>query len=99
MLVKIPKAFYDDHSDRALEAPPVVKTTKRHYVIETGHPDFPELCNDTYYYCLVWNRGHGQYENTDRNPALWLRKALMKQGAWPTTEKSERKLLAGKRWL
>jgi hypothetical protein len=82
MLVKIPKAFFDDHEDRSLPTPTVIKGTKRHYIIETDHPDFAELCEDTEFYCTPKH-----FENQYRNPALWLRKALIKQGAWPTTTK------------
>lgn len=43
---KIPKAFYNDHASRDLPAPPIIRETARHYVIDADHADAPELLDD-----------------------------------------------------
>jgi len=49
--IRIPKVFYDDHYERGLPAPPVVRETKRHYFIETvGTPALRELMSDAELY-------------------------------------------------
>jgi len=81
MIIQIPKGFYIDHFDRDLPAPPVIKETTRHYFIDTtddNEEDFKELCSDTEFYCTP-----DHFENCYRNPALALRKSIIKQGAWP----------------
>lgn len=51
--VKIPKTFYDDHRDRDLPAPPVLRKLARHYVVDAAHPDARELLNDATHYSDV----------------------------------------------
>lgn len=53
-IVTIPKGFYDDHVERGLPAPPIVRRRSRHYEIDTGHPDFPELMEDASFYADPW---------------------------------------------
>lgn len=62
--VRIPRGFYDDHLDRDLDAPPVLKTTSRGYVIDADHPDMAELRNDAEHYA-----GNGN------DAPLWLKSA------------------------
>lgn len=60
MLIRIPKVFYDDHtSGRDLPAPPIVRETKRHYFIESEHPDIGELEDDANHYSDVTTWGDG----------------------------------------
>lgn len=50
-LVRIPKAFYDDHaSGRDMPAPPIVRETKQHYWIDSTHEHFAELMSDARHY-------------------------------------------------
>lgn len=49
-LIRIPKRFYDDHTDRDLEAPPIVKETKAHYFIDANSEHLDELLSDASYY-------------------------------------------------
>jgi len=49
-MIKITHRFYDDHFDRDLEAPPVIRKTKAHYYIDPNHPDMAELLSDARYY-------------------------------------------------
>ena len=52
--VRVPKVFYDDHTEgRDLPAPPVMHETERHYWLERGHPDMAELVNDAEFYADV----------------------------------------------
>ena len=52
--IRIPKVFYDDHYERCLPAPPVVRETKRHYFIEAvDTPALRELVSDADYYSMT----------------------------------------------
>ena len=48
--IKIPRRFYDDHVERDLEAPPVVKATKTHYWIDAKSEHLDELLSDASHY-------------------------------------------------
>ena len=50
-LIKIPKVFFDDHYDRELPAPEVVKETKSNYWICKTDENLQELLNDAEFYC------------------------------------------------
>jgi hypothetical protein len=53
-LVRIPKVFYDDHTDgRELPAPPVLSETKRHYIIDADTEEAAELLDDARHYSGV----------------------------------------------
>ena len=56
-LIKIPRAFYDDHRDRDLESPKIVKETNRNYWINADDPDISELKDDAQYYYDLWCEG------------------------------------------
>ena len=56
-LIKIPQRFYDDHKERDLESPEIVKETKTHYWIKADDPDIAELKSDAHYYYTMWNMG------------------------------------------
>lgn len=53
-LVRIPKMFLDDHGDRELPTPEVVRQTKAHYWIERDDPAVGELISDAKYYADKW---------------------------------------------
>lgn len=49
--IRIPKCFYDDHCDRDLEAPKVIRETSRHYFIDGRDTDeLRELLSDAKHY-------------------------------------------------
>ena len=56
-LIKIPRTFYDDHRDRDLESPKILKETKTHYWIKADDPDIAELKSDAHYYYTLWREG------------------------------------------
>lgn len=56
-LIKIPQRFYDDHKERDLESPAIIKETKTHYWIKADDPDIPELISDADYYYTMWEMG------------------------------------------
>ena len=41
--IKITKLFYDDHVDRDLPAPAIVRETKRHYFIDANSEHLDDL--------------------------------------------------------
>tara|TARA_Y100000114_G_scaffold78825_1_gene72595 strand:+ start:640 stop:927 length:288 start_codon:yes stop_codon:yes gene_type:complete len=45
-LARIPKRFYDDHVDRELPAPEIIKQTKQHYWIDLNSEHLGELLSD-----------------------------------------------------
>ena len=49
-LIKIPQRFYDDHVERDLPAPDVVRETSRHYWIDAESEHLQELLNDAEFY-------------------------------------------------
>ena len=49
-LIKIPKRFYDDHYERDLESPLIVKETKTHYWISADDEHLNELYTDAEFY-------------------------------------------------
>ena len=57
-LIKIGKRFYDDHYERALPAPPVIKETKSHYWIDASDNFVIDLLEDADFYSIVsdWPR-------------------------------------------
>jgi len=50
LLVRIPKRFFDDHRDRDLPIPAVVKFTQKHYWINSADPAIEELLDDARFY-------------------------------------------------
>ncbi len=59
-LIRIPKVFYDDHTNgRDLPAPPVLRTLARQYVIDADHPDIFELEDDAVHYSDATTWGNG----------------------------------------
>lgn len=48
--VKIPRRFYDDHTERELPAPGILKSTRTHYWIDALSPDLAELLEDAEFY-------------------------------------------------
>lgn len=58
-LIAIPQAFYDDHRERNLPSPAIVRTTARHYWIDTTDPQIAELLDDAAYYADPWGPDAG----------------------------------------
>jgi len=48
--VKIPKVFFDDHCERDLPAPEIIKETGKHYRISLNDNNLDEFLNDAEYY-------------------------------------------------
>ena len=63
MEIKVPRRFFDDHIDRDLEAPAVLRETKKHYFIDGDSEHLAELLNDADYYASDgapdWDGGVG----------------------------------------
>jgi hypothetical protein len=55
-LVKLPKFFLNDHEDRDLPTPVVMKATKTHYFVRLQDPALPELLDDANYYTACIGR-------------------------------------------
>jgi hypothetical protein len=51
--IKIPKRFYDDHCERDLPAPDVVRETNRHYWIDAESEHLAELLSDADSYSIT----------------------------------------------
>lgn len=49
-MIRLPKRFMDDHSERDLPTPEVVRETKTHYYVDPLDPNLPELLDDAKYY-------------------------------------------------
>ena len=48
-MIRIPKKFYDDHCDRDLKAPTIIKETKAHYFVADDE-HLSELLSDAMHY-------------------------------------------------
>ena len=55
-IIKIPQRFYDDHVERDLGSPKIVKETKSHYWIDANSEHLDELLSDAdhYSYTVDW---------------------------------------------
>ena len=58
-LVRIPRAFLDDHAERDLDTPKIWRSTRRHYWVHRKDPAIPELLSDAELYAdgVGWDGG------------------------------------------
>lgn len=56
-LIKLPKRFFDDHSERDFETPTIIKETKSHYWVDKHDPNMDELISDANYYVDMADMG------------------------------------------
>ena len=49
-LIRIPKRFLDDHLERDLPTPKIIRETASHYFIDPRDPAIGELANDASHY-------------------------------------------------
>lgn len=49
-LIQIPRRFFDDHMERDLDTPEIVKSTRTNYWIRSDDPAIPELRGDADWY-------------------------------------------------
>lgn len=59
--IKITKCFYQDHVERDLPAPAIVRETKRHYFIDANSEHLSELLSDAEYYADPFNYAHAEF--------------------------------------
>lgn len=57
VLIKLPKRFFQDHQERDLDTPGVVKETKTHVWVNANDPHLSELKEDAQYYSDMWDMG------------------------------------------
>jgi len=50
MLIRVPRYFYEDHEDRGLDTPVVIRKTLRHIFIDSEDQYLSELLSDAIYY-------------------------------------------------
>lgn len=48
--IRLPRMFIEDHHDRGLQTPRIIKVTRRHVWIDPDDPAVPELLSDARYY-------------------------------------------------
>ena len=53
-LIKIPTRFYEDHLERDLECPEIIKETKTHYWISADDEHLGELHDDADFYAFPY---------------------------------------------
>lgn len=56
--VKVPRRFFDDHAERDLPTPTIVRTLAAHYVVSSDDPALSELLNDAEHYATPGQFGH-----------------------------------------
>lgn len=57
MLIKLPKRFFQDHKERDLDTPTVVKENSQNVWVNANDPHLTELKSDADYYSLMWDMG------------------------------------------
>ena len=57
MLIKLPKRFFQDHKERDLDTPTVVKENSRNVWVNANDPHLAELRADADYYSDMWDMG------------------------------------------
>ena len=50
IIIRIPKRFFDDHAERDLDTPAIIRETKNHYYIRSDDPFVDELRDDAEFY-------------------------------------------------
>ena len=81
---RIPRMFYDDHVERELDAPPIIKQNKVYVWIDTTHPHFAELLADAYHYASGdsgWTEGAYRYCEAAQRMIIALGDAGMRRAA------------------
>ena len=49
-MIKIPKTFFNDHAERDLPTPAIIRDSGNIYYISSEDPDLPELIDDAKHY-------------------------------------------------
>ena len=57
--IRIPRRFFDDHTERDLPAPAILKRNRTHYWIDANSADLAELLNDAEHYADRWGPDGG----------------------------------------
>ena len=57
MLIKLPKRFFQDHKERDLDTPTVVKENSRNVWVNANDRHLAELRADADYYSDMWDMG------------------------------------------
>ena len=52
-MIRIPKRFFDDHRERDLDTPEIVRETKEHYFISDSDPALDEFYSDAEFYSVA----------------------------------------------
>lgn len=74
--IRVPRKFYDDHIERDLEAPAVLRRTKHHYFIDALSPYLEEFLNDAEYYSSMVRYMHPEYRGLCKSATATV-KAIM----------------------
>tara|TARA_Y100000022_G_scaffold199157_1_gene210983 strand:+ start:403 stop:699 length:297 start_codon:yes stop_codon:yes gene_type:complete len=53
-LIKLPKRFIQDHAERDLDTPEIIKVTSKHFWVRADDPHLSELYQDAEYYAEPW---------------------------------------------
>lgn len=91
VLVRIPVVFYEDHLDRVLPTPTVIKSTKRNVWIDLNDPCTAELLDDAEYYA-----GPGGPDNCSRGLVASARATVRAIKAAQESGRSEKDAVARK---
>jgi len=81
-MIRVNRFFYDDHIERELPAPPVLRENRTHYWIDPTHHDAAELLSDADYYADAEGFDFEAWDDGRRivNGAKQTRRALLKAG-------------------
>jgi hypothetical protein len=53
-LIRLPIKFFQDHDERGLESPEIVKSTQRHWFVRANDPNLHHLLSDAEFYADRW---------------------------------------------
>jgi hypothetical protein len=83
-LIRLPRVFFDDHWERELPTPTVVKHTKTNYWIASDDPNLAELLSDAEFYCHPYGPDDpelGWLKTSARATVKAIRKSMSEQAA------------------
>lgn len=74
--IRVPRKFYDDHVERDLPAPGILRSTKTHYYIDALSRDLDELLDDAKYYVEMEKYMHPDYRGLCRSAAATVKSII-----------------------
>ena len=86
-LIKLPKRFFDDHAERGLPTPEVIREYSNNYAVSINDPELSELLSDAEHYADAVDQAERGLITSARATCRAIKIANQKTAAAPTTMK------------